>query len=69
MNSLLQGQRNCITIGEKIMNEQAAHNKIHRLLMHAAVMLNTWIPAEKRTQYLNLFYSYIIEEEKETNNE
>jgi len=51
------------------MNEQAAHNKINRLLMHAAVMLNTWIPAEKRAQYINLFYSYIIEEEKETNNE
>jgi len=47
------------------MNEKAAHNKINRFLMHAAVMINTWIPAEKRTQYINLFYSYIIDEEQE----
>ena len=49
------------------MNEQAAHNKINRFLMNAAVMINIWIPLEKRTQYLNLLYSYIIDEEK--NNE
>lgn len=48
------------------MNEKAAHNKINNLLMHAAVMINTWIPVEKRNQYINLFYSYIIDtEEKE----
>lgn len=45
------------------MDEQAAHNKINRMLMHAAVMINTWIPVKKRNQYINLFYSYIIDEE------
>tara|TARA_B100001939_G_C16872312_1_gene586994 strand:- start:737 stop:892 length:156 start_codon:yes stop_codon:yes gene_type:complete len=49
------------------MNEGAAHNKINRLLMSAAVMINSWIPVEKRNQYLNLFYSYIIDTEKEDN--
>jgi hypothetical protein len=49
------------------MNENAAHRKINNLLMYAAVVINSWIPVEKRNQYLNLFYSYIIDEEKEDN--
>jgi hypothetical protein len=47
------------------MNEGAAHKKIIRLLMSAAVMINSWIPIKKRSQYLNLFYSYIIDIEEE----
>jgi len=46
------------------MNEGAADRKIKNFLMHAAVMINSWIPLEKRNQYLNYFYSLIIDEEK-----
>tara|TARA_R100000278_G_scaffold52940_1_gene44433 strand:+ start:1063 stop:1218 length:156 start_codon:yes stop_codon:yes gene_type:complete len=49
------------------MNEKAAHRKINNLLMYVAVIINSWIPVEKRNQYLNLFYSYIIDEEREDN--
>lgn len=47
------------------MNEKAAHRKINSLLMYVAVIINSWIPVSKRTQYLNLFYSYIIDKEEE----
>jgi len=47
------------------MNEGAANRKIKRFLQHAAVMINTWIPVGKRNQYLNYFYSIIIDEEKD----
>jgi hypothetical protein len=33
--------------------------------MFAAVIINSWIPVEKRNQYINLLYSYIIDIEKE----
>lgn len=46
------------------MNEGAADKKIKNFLSHAAVMINIWIPVEKRNQYLNYFYSLIIDEEK-----
>jgi len=49
------------------MPEKAAHNKINNLLMYTAVIINSWIPVEKRNQYINLFYSYIIDIEKEDN--
>jgi len=49
------------------MPEKAAHNKINNLLMYVAVIINSWIPVEKRNQYINLFYSYIIDIEKEDN--
>jgi len=45
------------------MNEQAADRKIKNLLMFAAVIMNSWIPARKRSMYLNFLYGYIIEEE------
>ena len=45
------------------MNENAADKKIKNLLMYVAVIINSWIPAKKRTQYLNFLYGYIIEEE------
>tara|TARA_B100001287_G_scaffold268315_1_gene264458 strand:- start:714 stop:860 length:147 start_codon:yes stop_codon:yes gene_type:complete len=47
------------------MNEEAAHRKINNLLMYVAVIINSWIPVNKRTKYLNLFYSYIIDKEEE----
>lgn len=47
------------------MDENAADRKIKRFLQHAAVMINLWIPVIKRNQYLNYFYSIIIDEEKE----
>ena len=46
------------------MPEEAANRKIKKLLQHAAIMINLWIPVEKRNQYLNYFYSIIIDEEK-----
>jgi hypothetical protein len=45
------------------MNEQAADRKIKKLLMFVAVIINSWVPAEKRTQYLNFLYGYIIDKE------
>lgn len=47
------------------MPEEAAHRKINKLLMFVAVIINSWIPVEKRNQYINLLYSYIIDIEKE----
>jgi len=47
------------------MNESAANRKIKKFLMLAAVMINIWIPVDKRTQYLNYFYSLIVDTEKE----
>lgn len=46
------------------MNEQAADRKIKSILMYAAAIMNSWIPAEKRTVYLNFFYGNIIGEEE-----
>jgi hypothetical protein len=46
------------------MNEKAADKKIKRNLEHAAAMVLCWIPKEKRNQYLNYFYSLIIDTEK-----
>ena len=47
------------------MNEESANKKIKNLLSYCAVMINLWIPVEKRNQYLNFFYSLIIDEEIE----
>ena len=47
------------------MNEAAANRKIKKILSYAAVMVNLWIPVKKRTQYLNYFYSLIIDEEND----
>jgi hypothetical protein len=44
------------------LNEGAADKKIKRLLQYAAIMIMSWIPAEKRNQYLNYFYSLFIDE-------
>jgi hypothetical protein len=46
------------------MNEDAANRKIKRAIQQIAIMINLWIPVEKRTQYLNYLYSFIIDEEK-----
>jgi len=44
------------------MNETAADRKIKKLLQKSAVMIMCWIPAEKRNQYLNYFYSLFTDE-------
>lgn len=44
------------------MNEMSADRKIKKLLQSAAVMIMCWIPAEKRNQYLNYFYSLFTDE-------
>lgn len=41
------------------MNQEAADRKIKNLLMSVAVIVNTWIPAEKRVHYINLLYGWI----------
>ena len=47
---------------EEKLPEKAADNKIKKLLQHAAVMIMAWVPAEKRNQYLNYFYSLFTDE-------
>lgn len=47
---------------EEKLPEKAADKKIKKLLQHSAVMIMAWIPAEKRNQYLNYFYSLFTDE-------
>ena len=47
---------------EEKLPEKAADKKIKRNLEHAAAMIMMWIPAEKRNQYLNYFYSLFTDE-------
>jgi len=44
------------------LNEGAADKKIKKHLQYAAVMIMAWIPADKRNQYLNYFYSLFTDE-------
>ncbi len=46
------------------MTESAANNKIQRLLIFASNLINTWIPLDKRTQYINFLNENIITEKE-----
>lgn len=45
------------------MNEKAADRKIKKLLMFVAVIINSWIPANKRVQYINYLYGWLKDEQ------
>jgi|TARA_Y100000361_G_C11139912_1_gene334410 hypothetical protein len=50
-------------VKEEKLPEKAADRKIKSLLQFCAVIINMWIPIEKRNQYLNYFYSIIIDQD------
>ena len=49
------------------MNEAAADNKIKRLLLFVANIINSWIPAINRGRYVYFLNEYINMKEEEKN--
>ena len=46
------------------MTEAAANYKIKRLLIFVSNLINSWIPLDKRTQYINFLNENIIIEKE-----